>query len=368
MPLGKIFRVPRDEELTLHQLLSVYFSLHTDLRASSINVYITKIKSYYRIFKIDNKIHPKTLLEDADTICKNIKNITTSSKLKKPKKLSDSTLNCYYSSFMCLSRIFGLKHSYSVFKDHFSRVCDRIDKNKKPLTVKKLNNWISYDALQDVYKQQKAMLDHLDLKLYGLDSRFKDFVLPRKYMLVLRDTVMLSLFLSDPEKNPPRRCMDYARMKRVSTEEFNKAIEKGETHINYLIEGDGYSPKFVFCNYKTKQKYGITEVPLNLELNKMIKLWFRWGNKTNWLFPQVGGSHIRDAQFSRNLGKIIDKYYPAKRVSVNMFRNIIISNRYKDVPSYEDMEKYATLCGHSVNTMLTNYKQSINNDGMIKQV
>ena len=44
-----------------------------------------------------------------------------------------------------------------------------------------------------------------------------------------------------------------------------------------------------------------------------------------------------------------------KNISVDALRSIYLSHKYKDIPSYNDMEETATKMGHSLNTSIMDY-------------
>jgi hypothetical protein len=59
---------------------------------------------------------------------------------------------------------------------------------------------------------------------------------------------------------------------------------------------------------------------------------------------------MSNVDYNRLLGKVFGPF-----ISVDALRSIYLSEKYKDVPSMEDMEKTAEAMGHTITTSLTDY-------------
>lgn len=163
----------------------------------------------------------------------------------------------------------------------------------------------------------------------------------KNYFVVLK--ALISLLYAC---NPPRR-MEY------------RLCSFSPTSSNYY---DLNSKCFVFNDYKTSKKYGTQTVPVTDEIHEMIlslreyhtvfrdDLRCKLADDEDFVFKNTKGSSFDRSAFRvlllRSLGG-----------SVCYLRRSYISECYKDVPSYEDMETRATAMGHQVNTALKHYMQ-----------
>ena len=59
---------------------------------------------------------------------------------------------------------------------------------------------------------------------------------------------------------------------------------------------------------------------------------------------------MSNVDYNRLLGKVFGPF-----ISVDALRSIYLSEKYKDVPSMEDMEATAKEMGHLVTTAMTDY-------------
>jgi integrase len=114
---------------------------------------------------------------------------------------------------------------------------------------------------------------------------------------------------------------------------------------NYLEKN-----KIVFNSYKTAKKYGsqIYEIPSPFIpiVKKYLKL-----NKTDYLFPKRNSDAcMTNVDYNRMLQKIF-----GKTISFDNLRSIYLSEKYKNIPSLNDMQETATAMGHSIQTGLTDY-------------
>ena len=134
---------------------------------------------------------------------------------------------------------------------------------------------------------------------------------------------------------PPRR----SEFANVRINNFDRRVD------NYLLKN-----KIVFNAYKTSKRYGqqVYEIPSEVApiLRQYLKL-----NKTDFLFPKrEGETCLSNVDYNRLLQKVF-----GKSISVDELRSIYLSEKYKNIPSMEDLEKTATAMGHSITTGLTDY-------------
>ena len=192
------------------------------------------------------------------------------------------------------------------------------DYKKQQKDPKEKEGWIDIDEIHKIYTE------HLE--------RFKD-IINKKIMgsyIEIMNFLLLGL-LGGVSGLPPRRSLDYAQMKIK----------------NYDTKTDNYykAGKFYFNIYKTAERYGSQVVnvkELAPELNSMIMKWIK-NDPTDYLLFSTNKNPLTSPQITRMLNKIF-----GKRTSTDLLRHIYLTDKYKDVPALEEMEKRATEMGHSV--------------------
>lgn len=204
--------------------------------------------------------------------------------------------------------------------------------------------------VNDDYKQQKknpkqeeGWIDINDImKIYEEHlNRFKD-IFQKKTMgsySEIMDYLLLGL-LGGVSGLPPRRSLDYAQMKIK----------------NYDTKKDNYykAGKFYFNIYKTVDTYGTQVVDVKSlapELNANIMKWIK-SDPTDYLLFSTNKNPLTSPQITRMLNRIF-----GKRTSTDLLRHIYLTDKYKNVPALEEMEKRASEMGHSLNTSMEYIKR-----------
>ena len=109
-----------------------------------------------------------------------------------------------------------------------------------------------------------------------------------------------------------------------------------------------FKNKIVFNSYTTSKKYGRQEYVIPKEVMPFLRQYLKL-NKTDFLFPKKDGeASMSNVDYNRLLGKVFGSF-----ISVDALRSIYLSEKYKYVPSMQDMEATATAMGHSIQTGLT---------------
>lgn len=191
------------------------------------------------------------------------------------------------------------------------------EQRKQKKTDTQQDNWISQDAVMEIYRQLEKDTKHL----------FSKASLSMSELQRLQDYVILSVYTLIP----PRRLMDYTafKLRDINTDEDN--YMKGNT--------------FVFNNYKTKNKYGKQEVKIPVRLRNIIQKWGKKHDNEYLLFSEKG-TPLPQSRLTQKLNRIF-----GKNISVNMLRHIFISEKVLDaVPALEKLEGIAEDMGHSVET------------------
>lgn len=280
------------------------------IKESSIKLYLSNLK------RLNNDVEPKTL-----TYLKNTKKI-----LDLIKDKSDNTKRTYLIS---ICTVLSTDPKYKKQYDEYYKLLkdsNGLLKNNNTKSEKQNENWISQEEINNIYKSYEEEVDKF----------IKKKKLSEKEYNILLSYLILSLYILIP----PRRSLDFIKM--VVGDDTNK-------DFNYL---DIINNKFIMNNFKTAGKYHtqIIEIPKNLM--NVIKLYIskRTGTKKNipFLVKYNGEPLTTSTQMTRILNAIFKK-----KISVNMIRNMFLTNKYKDI-NKEKIDD-ATAMGTSTNIIDSQY-------------
>lgn len=184
--------------------------------------------------------------------------------------------------------------------------------------------WMQPESINKIYDRLKKRA----MVLYKKENRTV------KELQEIQDFVLLSLFTLIP----PRRAMDYTEMK----------IKNIDTKKDNYIK----NKNMIFNIYKTSKNKGvdIIEIPKQLKmiLNKWIKI-----NPNEYLLFDSNGNKLTSVKVNQRFNKIMDK----PNFSVNMFRHIYLTDKYKDtMKEMKEMEKDMEDMGSSMKQAKTYVK------------
>jgi hypothetical protein len=208
------------------------------------------------------------------------------------------------------------------------------EQEKQQKTKSQDENWVSMKQLRKVMNGYKADIMEREL-LTKPELNRKQFDLVQKW-------VVANLFLDD--ENPPTR-LDYAPMKVIKEEDFNKLSDEDKEDNNYLVLKSRNKKYFHFGEYKTAKKYGANVIPVGKKLNSVLNIWLRI-NPTDSLLLNSQGK----PQTANGLGKYITKVFEptGKKIGVNLLRHIFITEKFE--PQLEEKQEVAKKMSHSVAT------------------
>jgi len=256
------------------------------------------------------------------------------------------------SMLMHVCKFLNIDNSYNILRLKLKKINDeRFNKKNSIPSLNKQLKWISYDKLIDLYDCMKLELEEFGLGRYNYKMNYR-----RDAKNIVRNTLMLSLYLADIEKNPPRRVRDYCNMKIVET------INDINTNLNFYVKNP---PLFIFNDYKTKNIYGQQKIKVCEEIQYYIDKQIKVNKPKNYLFESNKLKPIQPSYFT-NIFSSIFKNRVNKNLSVTLLRNIIISHFHKNTPTNKKMNDLAFKMGHSVKTQLSIYRQDLDNTGFIK--
>jgi hypothetical protein len=273
---------------------------------NSVKTYVSLLKSlYYLKHDKSKEIDPKWF-SNQDEIIELLKDKTPSSR------------KTTYSALVCITDD-NDKYRKNMMED--AMVYNKhISSQTKSETQKE--NWKTFDEVKKIYESNYAKVK--PLLNSGEELNKKDYS-------TLEDFIILSLTCG--YWIPPRRSQDWVDFK---IKNFNPKED------NCIIKGN-----FVFNKYKTAKFYHeqLVEIPKGLKL--IISKWVKI-NKGDWLICDHYGKQLTNVKLSQRLNKIFD----GLKISTSMLRHIYLSDKLKDVPKLQELEKLAHDMGHSLKEQL----------------
>ena len=284
----------------------------------------------------------------------NFREIISKKLREQRQKITDSSIKTYLSMLASLNKKLDGEKDLQFFTKEHERIIKYIkdevssDQTQKTLlsALYILTDLKEYKELMleickqvnDKYKEQKMTDKQKEhrISFQEVQNKVSELLVAIKTNPTINTYEMFLLAaFSSGVYAPPRR----SEFAFVKIKNFDK------TKDNYRVKN-----KIVFNSYKTAKKYGsqIYEIPQPLVpiLRKYLKL-----NKTDFLFPKLkGDTCMTNVDYNRMLQKIFGRF-----ISVDALRSIYLSDKYKNVPSMNDMQETATAMGHSIQIGLTDY-------------
>jgi integrase len=197
-------------------------------------------------------------------------------------------------------------------------------KEQKKSDVEK-ENWMSKEEINKIYDKSKKRANELYKK--GTDLKISEFQ-------TIQDFILLSLFVL----NVPRRAMDYTEMK----------ISDIDPKKDNYIKGD----KMIFNIYKTSKNKGTDVLEIPKKLKSILKKWISI-NPTEYLLFDTKLQKLSSIKVNQRLNKIMNR----PGFSVNMFRHIYLTDKYKDtMKEMKEMQKDMEDMGSSMKQATTYVK------------
>lgn len=210
-------------------------------------------------------------------------------------------------------------------------------------TIKKyrelMEEKIKATAPTDTYneKQRAALMSLKEIEAIRgslIDSPTEDYTKRANWDKLL-DYLLLSLYVLQP----PRR-----------NEYFNMKVIKNTSGLNDSDNFLLWTPKkkeFIFQDYKTAGTYGTERIPVNAELEQVLKLYLKhWQNivrdGNNNLLVKFGNLNLENSNdITRRLNRIL-----GKKIGASMLRHIYLSEKFGG--ALKEMKETAAAMGHSV--------------------
>ena len=195
-------------------------------------------------------------------------------------------------------------------------------------TPKQEDGWIEWNDIISNYKNLEKEVSYFKTQTSLTKQQFK-----RVQMFVLLSCLLLI---------PPRRSTDYVMFK-IRNEDINK---------DNFMETKGRKSYFVFNTYKTAKKYGKETIEIPTALKNIINRW-KLINKNDYLLVN---SNMDKKINATQLNSMLYDYFN-KPLSTSLIRHIFLSEKYKNVPALQEMQKTADEMGHSLTQALEYVKK-----------
>lgn len=257
---------------------------------------------------------------------------------------SNNTIKTYYASIIVVLNsttadpklIAKYKTDMDILQDQYK---SQVESQQK--TEKQEENWISYNDLLNTMDILKKHVKPM-LKSFDIDPSLGYQQINKKDFNQIQEWVVASLYLLEPEKNPPVR-LEYSNMKILNNKQWSSIADVEDDKLNYLVVKNNNKKFFVFNNYKTAKVYHQKIIDVGSELNKVLNKWLKI-NTSDYLLL-----NSKNEPFSKNgLTKFIQKIFGSsgKKVSVSMIRHAYLSSRYN--ADTQDKASIAESMMHSV--------------------
>lgn len=309
-----------------NELISRIKDKRPKLRESSLNLYVNNIKKL-------NKFIGNDEFKNIDFL--NNKNDVEKALLGK----SNHTIKTYYASIVVALMAMDAKDDLiDMYRDDMEKLQEdyknKMDGQQK--TDKQKKNWLEYDELLKIMNNLRKKVNYEKL----LNKK----ELSNKEKNLLQQWLVSSLYLLEPEANPPVR-LNYAPMIVISEKDFIKNQLENKDKVledNYLVIKSRNNKYFSFNNYKTSGTYLTKEIPVGKKLNSVINSWLKY-NKSGYLLLNSKDEPMNSNGLTKFINKIFE--HTGKKVSVSMIRHAYLSDRYE--ADNEDKQAIADLMMHS---------------------
>jgi hypothetical protein len=199
---------------------------------------------------------------------------------------------------------------------------------EQELTDRQKDGWITWQQVLERYDQLQKDTARL----------WKKPSLDKYEFHQLQNFVLLSCLV---RLDGPRRSMDWVSFKLRNIDMEN------DNYLSY----EKRKPVVVFNNYKTAGTYGKQSVPAP-HLALILKKWMEKNPHDHLLMNFHQTSGMNQSQLTTTLNDTFQK-----PISTSLLRHIFLSHFHKNTPALKEMEKVASVMGHSVTQALEYVKK-----------
>lgn len=190
--------------------------------------------------------------------------------------------------------------------------------NKQEQSQKQKDNFVSQEEIREKFKQ----LEKNAKTLYKKDD------ITSKDKQDIQNYIILALCSGVIEGLPPRRSLDYVKMK----------IRNVTDEDNYMNKG-----KFIFKVFKGSSKKGEQELVIPKTLQSILNKWLSI-NDSDWLLFDSQNQPLNSTKLTQRLNKIFNKKF-----SINGLRHSFLSSTFQDtIETAKKMEDTMHKMGSSI--------------------
>ena len=319
----------------MDELISTIKSKRPNIKDSSLNMYIKNLRKLNKEIGDKENEHSLKVLKEKSKVDQFLE-----TKAKSTKKN-------YYATIVVLlmteeNEDKDLIDKYRVEMEDLDSSLKEIQKSQEK-TEKQKQNWASLEELQKVMKTYKREID-----MKGL---FKKENLTKSELDLIQKWVITSLYVLDPENNPPLRS-DYS-MTVINIKDYNK-LKDSELKQNYLVVRGQNKKFFHLGEFKTQGKFDIKTIEVGKKLNTVLNKWLKV-NPTKFLLF----NRSLDMMSANQLTKAVKSAFsPLNKngLGISMIRHIVISTLFP--PQNKEKEELADKMLHSVDQQTNVYSKN----------
>jgi hypothetical protein len=298
------------------------------LSERTVKEYVNTIIRLHKKLKVKEELPDLDFLKDSKPVLKSIED------------LAHSTQKTMIASIITIMRAYGddePKYLESYEKVMMELAVEYAEKRATGVkSQRQEENWLDYPQI----KKALARV-HKDLKDDGVLSREK---LNKTDFKRLQAFVIVSMYMLDPENNPPLR-LDVS-MKMIGKAAYDKMDEKEKLKDNYLVTQSKQKKMFSFGEFKTSKSKGLLTIDVGKVLNSLLNIWIPHTDGES-LFVNIQGKRMSDSSLSKAITGWFQKH-TGKAIGSQMLRNIWVSHKFPKTED-DDRERVASLMAHSVN-------------------
>jgi hypothetical protein len=148
------------------------------------------------------------------------------------------------------------------------------------------------------------------------------------------------MLVAGSKELPPRRA-EYGDVEIIKNTAYKKLKEEERNKNNYLVIGS--KPFFHFANFKTVDTQGIIDIPVPVNVMKVLRKWISLQD-SKYLFSNLKGEPLGFVDFSLLVRNTFST--PTKNIGINILRHAFITEYIKT--DHDEHKEIAHLMGHTV--------------------
>jgi len=229
----------------------------------------------------------------------------------------------------------------------YDELIEKYQKKRDKLNDKYLEDNAN-GKISETQKNNFVELNEIKSMVSKMENEIKEKGLKKKETLTGKEKELMMVYtiFSMLMRYPVR--LDFSGMKLISKTMYNKLKEDDKKLGNYLINEKG-KLTMVMNEYKTSKKYGEKNIPVDKDIEKLIRSYIKSLGIKNGdvLFTSSTGKELSRNALSQLLTKTSKKHL-GKSISTTMMRKIVVSDKFGDVK--KEQAELANIMMHDVGT------------------